>query len=151
MFLLVTFSAFTQQKQISIQDFVEKPLGFKPSIDGFKNYDHPEFKLHKSYFKNHPSDSIYKFYKGKNAFFLSKTRQGEYFFAGIVTSRKIIFNGNIHIGMTKEAFAESFTDEINTNKDTLEFRDISYPVNYTFFFKRNKLKKIKIDNKKSKP
>ena len=137
-----------QDDKISIVEFIEKPFGYTPSIENFRQHEQPKLKLQRYRFKKYESDTIYRFYRGSNQLFINKSRFDEIFMSGVIKSRRFEFNGGIQTGMKKEDFINSFTDTISDEGDTITFSSPDHANNYHFIFRHNRLKKVKIDNVK---
>ena len=143
----------TKQIAITKRDFIEDPFGFKPTIENFSEKLHKRIKIKKYTFKNKKgyskSDTIYKFYKGRSLLFIDKPYKLEQsFFSGVIKNKKITLNYGIQVGMRKDDFIKIFSDIDGIAGDEITFSGKNMFNNYTFVFKNNKLRCIKIDNKK---
>lgn len=146
-FILTTYAQ--NGETIRIAEFMNRPFGVCPTIENLKQQKNPRLKLQRYRFKRYESDTIYRFYRGKNQLFFNKNQHEEIFMSAHIQSRRFPFIGGIHIGMKKDDFLNTFTEPIpGTDKDTITFRSADHPNNYSFIFKRNRLQAIRIDNKK---
>lgn len=137
-----------EYKKISQKEFLEKPFGFKKSIENFSNNSNAQFKTQKLLRKNkhYPkkTDTIYQLtYKKSKIFF--KTYLGKKFLlTGNILNRQIELKNGIRIGITKDEFIKRFSNELKLNKDSLKM--IGEGTKYTFIFDKEKLYRINIDN-----
>lgn len=147
----ISLSNFAQDKHkaLSQEEFLEAPLGFKETIENFKTKTNVRFKLKKYLNRNkhYPeiADTIYQFRYRKSEIFFIRTHLGkEFLIAGKVENRRIKFVNDIHVGMKKDEFKSRFTNQLDFQNDRIEL--IGEGTKYTFIFKRNKLRRINIDN-----
>jgi hypothetical protein len=149
--LVISLSNFAQDnpKTLNQEEFLEAPLGFKETIENFKTKTNVRFKLKKYLNRNkhYPeiADTIYQFRFRKSEIFFIRTHLGkEFLIAGKVENRRIKFVNDIHVGMKKDDFMSRFTNQLVCQNDSVEM--IGEGTKYTFIFKRNKLRRINIDN-----
>jgi hypothetical protein len=151
LFILLAFHCigYTQDK-ITIKEFTDQPFPYTISILNLSTTKNPRFKVTQGVFKNQKlqSDTIYSFTKGKTKLLINKSGNKEVFIGGIIRNRKIRMNGNIQIGITKNEFLKVFSDINDFEGDVVTFESNDYENNFIFIFRKNKLKLIKINNKK---
>ncbi len=146
--VLLSSSAQEEEGPVSIKEFTYQPFNFKPTIKNFKKMDSPSLKMQKSIFKNHPTDTIYKFHRGKNEIFINRSPQDEIFIAAVIKSRRIELKGGIKTGMSLEELRNTFNKLLSKEKDNIiQIKGDQYPYTITFIFNRwNRLKLIRIKN-----
>lgn len=153
--LLVLTSCSTKEiteqqfQKISTEKFLEKPFGFEESIRNFLSKENPSFKVQKLLRKNthYPerTDTIYDFRYKKSQIFFYKTHTGkEFLLAGKILNSQVELVNGIKVGMPKSVFTDRFSENLPFTGDSLQL--ISEGTKYTFIFKKDKLRRINIDN-----
>ncbi len=139
----------TDYTEISQEEFLYQPFGFKENIESFANNTQPRFKTQKLHRKNkhypEKTDTIYQFVYKKSEIFFYKTHLGqEFLLAGKILNRQITLTSDIKVGLSKKDFQNRFSDDLEIESDTLEM--IGDGTKYTFIFENDKLYRINIDN-----
>src|SRR6056297_243288 len=132
LFLFVSFSLIAQDKKMTTESFLKKPFPFEPTVKNFSSCKNPKFKLQKSIFKKHPTDTIYKFHKKRSELFINKSKDHEAFFAAIIRNKQVELRNGIHVGMEKKDVINTFTDINELNKPILELKNDEAKLNVTF-------------------
>lgn len=134
---------------ISQQDFLKEPFGFEESISNFKALKKPKFDIEKALRKNthypEKTDTIYKFkYKQSVVYFYKTHLNQEFLLTGKIVNKKVKLKNGIEIGIKKSKFEKLFAEKLNWQNDSLSLQ--GQGTLYTFYFQKDKLSKIKIDN-----
>lgn len=144
-------SANIAVKPMEREVFIVKPLGYEPTIKGFRTNLPSSFKLQVYSMRNvhNPSviDTIYRFYHKNSQFLVYKNLSNrEMFFAGNIYTPRIQLRNGVKVGMSRDEFFHCFLDLKPKNSDTIRISSKHAPNSINFIFKDNTLKIIKIDN-----
>ena len=153
--LLIGIVGCTSQKStietspVSQEEFLESPFGFHENIENFSQISNPRFHVQKLLRKNkhYPSktDTIYQFtYKNSEVFFYKTHTGKEFLLAGKIVNKQVELKNDIHVGISKEDFINTFSDDLQIKSDSLQM--VGDGTKYTFVFDKKKLKRIHIDN-----
>lgn len=151
LFAQSTGKDLTGERRVTVGMFLELPFGYEPSVNSFQSNLGRRVKLQKYSVTNRldPSltDTVYRFYYRKSELFLYRTQKGrDLFFAGNIYHSRFPLSNGIQVGMKKEDFFDVFSDLDYTAGDSTRLSTRRAEHNYTFYFKKGKLTKIKIDN-----
>jgi hypothetical protein len=146
-----TQTAATITKQIESQKFLESPFGHNESIAAFNKTLPDGTRIRKLARKNvhYPSktDTIYQFkYKGSEIFVYKSNFNKEILMAGSILDPQIKLINGISTGITKDQLYNAINDIKRTEADTIKISTSSKDRNFSFIFKKGKLKKIKFDS-----
>jgi len=136
-------------QQVTIDVFLNKPLGFQLNMGDFKSGKGQDYRK-RTFIRTLSSDTsrkdtIYKFTKKGNSFIFYRTQTGKSsFLTAKIRHKKTLLNGNFHPGVSRELLNKTFTD-ITFTLDTCKVDNGKRQAVFIFNDK-DKLKEIQLNN-----
>jgi hypothetical protein len=141
------------RKPVDQESFVLNPFGYEPSKANFQKNLPVSFKLQVYTIRNKAGkkDTILRFYHRKSEIFCFKTTRGAEKLMGLnVYDTEMQLVNGVHPGMTRNEFNACFTNLEAATQDTVKLVDKNVRYTFSFIFKKEKLKVMKILARKEK-
>jgi hypothetical protein len=101
---------------ITSETFLRQPFSFSLNMEYFEKEKGDEYRRRRFIrtlsTDTNRRDTLYKFLRKGNSFIFYKTQYGKKsFLTSVIRYKKTLFNGNFHIGMSRPAINQVFTDK----------------------------------------
>ncbi len=148
--LSVSINHFAQtNKPISLEAFLNEPLGVKETVKELSTFGGIKFKVKKEAVPNlhDPAvvDTVYHFQKRQNSIKFFKGKHNSFVYEATFTSKKAKLTSGIRPGMKRVDFYQALKGVKDTGEKAQVLENAEKTAKATVTFKRNKLKRITLE------